>query len=84
MARRSGTDVGLVLLGLLAWVTAVLFAILGPTVDGELPSAGGGTVKVRTSNLAAAAASGGFAIAGGLCLLGAALATGDDRKDGSA
>jgi hypothetical protein len=84
MAKRSGTDLGLVLLGLLAWVVAGLFAILFPTVKAEVPAATGGTVTVQTTNLAAVGASCGFAIAGGLCLLGAALAARDDRRDGSA
>jgi hypothetical protein len=83
MARRSGTDVGLLFLGLLALVAAGLFAVAFPTVEAELPSASGGTVKVRTTNLAAAAASGGFALGGGLCLLGAVLAARASRRDDS-
>jgi hypothetical protein len=81
MARRSGTELGLVLLGLLAWVVAGMFAILIPTVEVELP-ASTGKVTVRATNPAVAGVSGGFAIAGGLCMLGAALAGRDDRRNG--
>ena len=83
MARRSGTGLGLVLLGLLAWVVAGLFAILLPTVETEVLTAVGKT-RVQTTNLATAGASCGFAIAGGLCMLGAALASGERRNNGSA
>jgi hypothetical protein len=81
MARRSGTELGLVLLGLLAWAVAGMFAILIPTLEVELPTSTG-TVKVRAANPAVAGVSGGFAIAGGLCMLGAALAGRDDRRNG--
>jgi hypothetical protein len=83
MARRSGTGLGLVLLGLLAWVVAVLFAILLPTVETEV-------LTVRGQNPCPdhepgrAGASCGFAIAGGLCMLGAALASGERRNNSSA
>ena len=83
MARRSGTGLGLVLLGLLAWVVAGLFAFLLPTVETDVLTTVGKT-RVQTTNLAAAGASCGFAIAGGLCMLGAVLASRDDRRNGSA
>jgi hypothetical protein len=57
MARRSGTNLGLVLLGLLAWAVAVAFAVLYPS---------------NITNVAATGAAGRFAIAVSLCMLGAA------------
>jgi hypothetical protein len=83
MARRSGTGLGLVLLGLLAWVVAGLFAFLLPTVETDVLTTVGKT-RVQTTNLAAAGASCGFAIAGGLCMLGAAQASGEPRNHSSA
>jgi hypothetical protein len=68
MQTRSTTDLALVLLGLLAWVAAIVFAIAFPTVELTGPSN-------RAPNVAAAGAAGGFAVAGGLCLLGAAFAS---------
>jgi uncharacterized membrane protein YjfL (UPF0719 family) len=82
MARRSGTALGLMLLGLLAWIGAGLFTILLPTIETEVLMAVGKT-RVQTTNPAAAGASCGFAIAGGLCMLGAALASGERRNNGS-
>jgi hypothetical protein len=84
MARSSDTDLGFVVLGLLAWVVAGMFAIFAPTVEVDAPTAAGGKVTARTTNLAAVGASCGFAIAGGLCFLGAALATRKNRPSGSA
>jgi hypothetical protein len=62
MAKKSTTDLALVLLGLLAWTVAVAFGVIPTTVD-RLPSPSG------------AGAACGFAVAGGLCFLGAALAS---------
>jgi hypothetical protein len=81
MATRSSTDLSLVVLGLLGWVVAGLFAVVPPlnTVETEAPGGGGGKVTVRTTNPAAAGVSCGLGIGGGLCLLGAGLAA---RRDG--
>jgi hypothetical protein len=75
MATRSSTDLSLVVLGLLGWVVAGLFAVLPPlnTVEAEATGAGG-KVTVRTTNPATAGMSCGLGIGGGLCLLGAGLA----------
>jgi hypothetical protein len=66
----------MVVLGLLAWVAAAAFAVFPflNTVKAEAPAANGGRVEVQAVSPAAAGASCGFAIAGGLCMLGAALA----------
>jgi hypothetical protein len=74
---KPTTDLALVLLGLIAWVVAGLLAIVSPTVDVKRNNG-----FESTPNIAAAAAAGGFAIAGGLCLLGAALTSkeGDTPK----
>jgi hypothetical protein len=64
----------LVAFGLLAWAAAGLFGAVPMTVDAEV-AAGAGTAHVRTPNPAAGGAAGGFAVAGGLCFLGAALAS---------
>jgi hypothetical protein len=64
----------LVVLGLMAWVAAALFGAIPTTVDAEV-AAGGGTAHVKTTNPAGAGAACGFAVAGGLCFLGAALAS---------
>ena len=80
MAARSSTDLSLVVLGLLGWVVAGLFAVLPPlnTVETEATGAGG-KVTIRTTNPAAAGTSCGLGIGGGLCFLGAALAARRDR-----
>jgi hypothetical protein len=82
MAARSSTDLSLVILGLLGWVAAGLFAVLPPlnTVEAEVPGGGSGKVTVRATNPAAAGASCGLGIGGGLCFLGAALAARRDRE----
>jgi hypothetical protein len=82
MATRSSTDLALVLPGLLAWVAAAVLAVALPTTEAELPTGTGGKVTVQTPNIVAAGAAGGFAVAGGLCLLGAALVARGDRRDG--
>ena len=64
----------LVVLGLVAWVAAALFGAIPTTVDSELP-AGSGKAYVKTPSPAGAGAACGFAVAGGLCFLGAALAS---------
>ena len=70
MSRKQDvtTDLALVLLGLVAWVVAGLFAVVSPTVD---------VTRRNTYESEPSVAEGGgacgFAIAGGLCLLGAAL-----------
>jgi hypothetical protein len=60
--------------GLLAWIAAALFGALPMTVDAEV-AVGTGTAHVKTPNPAGAGAACGFAVAGGLCFLGAALAS---------
>jgi hypothetical protein len=79
MAARSQTDLTLVVLGLLAWVTSGLFAALPPlnTVETETQTANG-RATIRVTNPAAAGAACGFGVGGGLCILGAALAA---RRD---
>ncbi len=51
----------LVVLGLAAWIAAASFALGDPTINDTAP------------NIASAGAACGFAIAGGICFLGAAL-----------
>ena len=81
MAARSRTDLSLVVLGLLGWAAAGLFAILPPlnTLKVEAPGSAGGKVEIQAANPAAVGASCGFGIGGGLCFLGAALAS---RRNG--
>jgi hypothetical protein len=74
MAWRSSTDLGLVVLGLLAWVVAALFGAIPTTVESAV-AAGGGTARVQVPSPSGAGASCGFAIAGGLCFLGAGIAS---------
>jgi hypothetical protein len=62
MAQRSSTDLALVFLGLLAWAVAALFGVI-PSLFDKVPA------------LPGAGAACGFAIAGGLCFLGAAVAS---------
>jgi hypothetical protein len=64
VAAQSSTDLSLVVLGLLAWAAAALFAVLPPLA----------------AQPAAAGAACGFGIGGGLCFLGAALAS---RRNGN-
>lgn len=80
MARKSSTDIGLVVLGLLAWAIATGFGlhstvrIRGPVA----PAAGSGIAPVQdyeAVNVPAAGAALGFAVAGGLCFLGAGIAS---------
>jgi hypothetical protein len=80
MASRTQTDLSLVFLGLLGWAAAALFAVLPLTVKVEAPSPAGGKVEIQAANPAAVGASCGFAIGGGLCLLGAALTAVRDRQ----
>jgi hypothetical protein len=81
MARRSSTDLGLVVLGLLAWVVAALFGIFPTTVESAV-AAGGGTARAVVPSPSGAGAACGFAIAGGLCFLGAGLAS-RPHRDGA-
>jgi hypothetical protein len=78
----TDTDLSLVLLGLMGWAAAGLFAFLPflNTVKIEAPSSAGGKVEIRAVNPAAAGASCGFGVGGGLCFLGAALAAGRGRQ----
>lgn len=62
MAKRSTTDLALLMLGLFAWAVAAGFGVIPTTVD-RAPSPSG------------AGAACGFAVAGGLCFLGAGLAS---------
>jgi hypothetical protein len=84
MASRTETDLSLVVLGLLGWAAAGLFAVVPLTVKVEAPSPTGGKVEIQATNPAAIGASCGFAIGGGLCFLGAALAAGRHRQGRSA
>jgi hypothetical protein len=74
MAQRSSTDLGLVVLGLLAWVAAAFFGAIPTTVESEI-AAGGGTARTHLPSPSGAGAACGFAIAGGLCFLGAGVAS---------
>jgi len=74
MARRSSTDLALVVLGLLAWVIAALFGAIPTTIETTI-AAGGGTTHATAPSPSGAGAACGFAIAGGLCFVGAALAS---------
>ena len=73
-SRRNDADVGLVILGVIAWAIAIIFTIAVPTIDVESGTATG-KVVLKAPNVAAAHAAGGFAIAGGLCFVGAVLAS---------
>jgi hypothetical protein len=73
MTRRSSTDLSLVALGLLAWLVAALFGAIPTTVETAV-AAGGGTTRAQVPSPSGAGAACGFAIAGGLCFVGAALA----------
>jgi hypothetical protein len=83
MAQRSTTDLGLLLLGMLGWAAAAILVFAFPTTDVEVALAGGGTKTVRSLNTVAAGAAGGFAIGGGLCFLGAAIAARSNRSGGA-
>jgi hypothetical protein len=74
MQTRSTTDLSLVLLGLIAWVVAVALAVVLPTTEADAVTAAGNKIAVRSPNIAAAGAAGGFAVAGSVCFLGAAFA----------
>src|SRR5437763_1109243 len=62
------------LLGLVAWVAAALFGALPTTVDAGVAVGDRGTATVKAPSPSGAGAACGFAVAGGLCFLGAALA----------
>ena len=81
MAQKSTTDLALVLLGLLAWALAAVFGSGLITSEVEMVNAAGNKVALRAPNPAAAGAAGGFAIAGGICFLGAAFAARDSRRN---
>lgn len=74
MARESSTNQNLAVLGLLAWVAAVLFGTIPTTIESTV-AAGGGTARAQIPSPSGAGAACGFAIGGGLCFLGAGLAT---------
>ncbi|HKB05264.1 MAG TPA: hypothetical protein VKD90_23770 [Gemmataceae bacterium] len=82
MVKRSTTDLGLLLLGMLGWAAAVVLVAAFPTTDADVALASGGTKTVRSVNTVAAGAAGGFAIGGGLCFLGAAIAARSNRSGG--
>jgi hypothetical protein len=71
VAKKNSTDPAMVFLGLLAWAIAGTFGFFGATATAP-PS---GRTEVPSLNFAAGGAAAGFAIAGGLCFLGAALAS---------
>jgi hypothetical protein len=83
MAKKSSTDLALVLLGLLAWVIAILFGAIPTSVDTTIAVGDRGTANAKAPSPSGAGAACGFAIAGGLCFLGAALASrpGDGNQD---
>ena len=68
----------LALLGLVAWFAAALFGVLPATVEVQAATAAG-TANVKAPSPSGAGAACGFAVAGGLCFLGAALAP---RREG--
>ncbi|HJZ91975.1 MAG TPA: hypothetical protein VKE40_13965, partial [Gemmataceae bacterium] len=70
MTKRSTTDLGLLLLGMLAWAGAVLFGVVLTTTEVDTQVPGIGKAAVRAPNTAGAGAACGFAIAGGLCFVG--------------
>jgi hypothetical protein len=72
VSKQSSTDLALLLLGLLAWAIAGVFGGL-LTATSSTVAAGGGRIEVQSPNVAAGGAAAGFAIAGGLCFLGAGL-----------
>jgi hypothetical protein len=69
-------------LGLLAWITAVLFGAIPTTVDTVVAVEGRGTANAKAPSPAGAGAACGFAVAGGLCIVAAALLhrTDSDRR----
>lgn len=72
--KQTTTDLALVVLGVIAWIIAIAFGILVQTVEIENTSPSGNTtLRAKAPNIVAAGAACGFAIAGGLCFLGAAL-----------
>ena len=80
MTQRSTTDLSLVLLGLIAWVVAVALVVALPTTEADALNAAGNKVALRSPNVAAAGAAGGFALAGSVCFLGAAFAARDPGR----
>lgn len=74
MQPRSTTDLALLLLGLFAWAVAGVLAVWSPTVEVDVVTQTGARIQSRAQSLTAAGAAGGFAVAGGLCFLGAAFA----------
>ena len=82
MRKQSSTDLALLLLGLLAWAIAGVFGGLLTTTSSTV-AAGGGRIEVQSPNVAAGGAAAGFAIAGGLCFVGAGLASRRQNGDSS-
>ena len=81
-APRDSADLGLVVLGLIAWVAAIMFGANQTTVDVEqIPGPGYNKSTVKAPNIASAGAACGFAIAGGLCFVGAVLASRLPQKE---
>jgi hypothetical protein len=70
-APRESADLGLVFLGLIAWVAAFAFGAGDQTVVVE--------INKKAPKVASAGAACGFAIAGGLCFVGAVLAARGSR-----
>jgi hypothetical protein len=71
----SAGQLFLVVLGLVAWITAGVFGALPTTVDTVVALGDRGTANAKAPSPSGAGAACGFAVAGGLCFLGAALAS---------
>jgi hypothetical protein len=83
MAKRSSTDLSLVVLGLIGWVAAALFGAIPTTIDTTIAVGDRGTATTKVQSLFGAGAAFGFALAGGMCFLGAALASRPAPASGS-
>ena len=80
--KQSTTDLALVVLGIIAWIAAVVFGAVLDTIETEQAVPGNiHLTKVKVPNIAAAGAACGFAIAGGLCFVGAVLASRLPQKE---
>jgi hypothetical protein len=73
VAKRSSTDLALMALGVVAWVAAAFFGAIPTTVETQIPAGEHITTHTKVPSPSGAGAACGFALAGGLCFLGAAL-----------